>query len=571
MPVPPQQANAREGAMDKQASVRLVFHGQVLPGFRQEDVQRALAALLKLDDARAQALFSGSRVVLKRELPVDQADRYVAHLAKLGALVHLEAAGGEAAGAAAPVAPAGAGAVPLPAIPSTPSALRADTSPSLPTSATQVSSTPADAGDGLGLAGLTTPRGAPLLPRLDEQDAAPGAAGASLASAQGGASSPAAPLVAPAAQAPGLGLEPLAAPGSQALAPPAAAGAPAGLSLQGGAAEEEIVCPTCGERQSKRILCRNCATNMPMGIAAKEEAARIEREQRLAESRGRRGQGAWPGDEPGRAPGDSQGGADEADAEAPPLLGMGFSGRMGRLQYATAGFAIIAACLFAGVLAFKLFSSPIALGVLVLVGAVAVFAYSLRVTVLRLHDVNLSGWWSLLLFLPSAAAPASPFLSLLTTVASLALMAWPGSRGDNDHGPRPRSGGWKPLVAAILMLVLGTALLASSVRNSSDAIQRLARMRGGQGTADMERSLEQAMVQAVLPPAARSAYERDYRDGPDHKAFAVSSSGAWGWWTGAVSAERAVERALAECDRRREAYAAECQVVNVDGQWGGED
>ncbi|MBI5333264.1 MAG: DUF805 domain-containing protein [Burkholderiales bacterium] len=396
--------------MDKQASVRLVFHGQVLPGFRQEDVQRALAALLKLDDARAQALFGGSRVVLKRELPVDQADRYVAHLAKLGALVHLEAAGGEAAGAAAPVSPAGAGAVPLPAIPSTPSALRADTSPSLPTSATQVSSTPADAGDGLGLAGLTTPRGAPLLPRLDEQEAAPGAAGASFASAQGGASSPAAPLVAPAAQAPGLGLEPLAAPGSQASALPAAADAPAGLSLQGGAAEEEIVCPTCGERQSKRILCRNCATNMPMGIAAKEEAARIEREQRLAESRGRRGQGAWPGDEPGRAPGDRQGGADEADAdaEAPPLLGMGFSGRMGRLQYATAGFAIIAACLFAGVLAFKLFSSPIALGVLVLVGAVAVFAYSLRVTVLRLHDVNLSGWWSLLLFLPSAAAPASP-------------------------------------------------------------------------------------------------------------------------------------------------------------------
>lgn len=564
MPVPPQQANAREGAMDKQASVRLVFHGQVLPGFRQEDVQRALAALLKLDDARAQALFGGSRVVLKRELPVDQADRYVAHLAKLGALVHLEAAGGEAAGAAAPVAPAGAGAVPLPAIPSTPSAasaMRADTSPSLPTSATPVDA----AGDGLGLAGLTTPRGAPLLPRLDEQETAPGAAGASFASAQGGASSPAAPLVAPAAQAPGLSLEPLAAPGSQASAPPAAADAPAVLSLQGGAAEEEIVCPTCGERQSKRILCRNCATNMPMGIAAKEEAARIEREQRLAESRARRGQGAWPGDEPGDGPG-----AVDA-AEAPPLLGMGFSGRMGRLQYATAGFAIVAACLLAAALAFKLMSSPVALGVLALVGLVLVFAYSLRVMVLRLHDINLSGWWAALFLLPSFAAPASPFLSLLTSVASIALMVWPGSRGDNNHGPQPQSGSWKAFAAAILMLVLGTALVASSVRNASDALNGLARMRGASAGADMERSLEQAMVQAVIPPAARSAYERDYRDGPDHKAFAVSSSGAWGWWTGAGSAESAVERALAECDRRREAYAAECQVVNVDGEWGGAD
>lgn len=511
--------------MDNQASVRLVFQGEVLPGFRQEDVQRSLAALLKLDEIRAQALFSGSRVVLKRELPPDQAERYLTHLAGLGALVHLERTGGE---------PGGSVAAPAAAPPAMPAA------------------------DELGLAGLTRPRGVPApLPPIDAPEAAPSAI--ALGPTAGTAA-------APTAQAPSLARPPLAAPGSQPAsggpAPAAAlADGPAGLSLQPAEAEE-IVCPTCGERQSKRILCRNCATNMPMGIAAMEEAARIEREQRLAESRARRGQGAWPGDEP-------SGVHDAGRSEAPPLLGLGFSGRMGRLQYATAGVAIVAACLFVGALALKLMGSPVVLGVLALVSVVLVFVYSLRVMVLRLHDVNLSGWWAVLFLLPSFAAKASPFLSLLTTVASLALMAWPGSRGDNNHGPRPNSSGWKPLIAAILMLVLGLALVASTVRNASDALQGLARMRGGGAGADVERGLEQAMVQAVIPPAARPAYERDYRNGPGHKAFAVSSSGAWGWWTGAGSAESAVQRALAECDRRREAYAADCQVVNVDGEWGG--
>ena len=73
--------------MDAQGSVQLVFYGEVIAGFRLEDVQRSLAALLKLDEARAAALFNGSRVVLKRELPAAQAERYVAHLASLGARV----------------------------------------------------------------------------------------------------------------------------------------------------------------------------------------------------------------------------------------------------------------------------------------------------------------------------------------------------------------------------------------------------------------------------------------------------------------------------------------------------
>ena len=545
--------------MDAQAPVQLVFFGEVLAGFRQEDVQHSLAALLKLDPARAAALFSGARVVLKRELPAAQAERYVAHLASLGARVHVEALGTPAASAAL-LHPQPRDTLP----PGEP--LTAAAQPFAPRAE-------APAAEAIGLAGLTQPR-APAADRssppaegarpADEKAQGAEATFGTGMAERGRASDPHAATAPSAAWAPPAAA---AAPGTARLpsgAGPDPADGAAGLSLEG--AQEQIVCPTCGERQSKRILCRNCATDMPMGIAAKEEAEQMAREQRLAASRGGRGEGAWPGDEPGELP------ASDAAADAPPLLGMGFSGRMGRLQYATAGFAVLAACLFAGALAMKLMmSSPVALGVLVLVGLVLVFAYSLRVMVLRLHDVNLSGWWAVLFLLPSFAAKASPLLSLLTTVASLALMAWPGSRGDNDHGPRPRSGSWKALIATVLLLVLGTALVVNSMRHASDALNGLARMRGAQAGADMERSLEQAMVQAVIPPSARSAYERDYRDGADHKAFAVSSGGSWGWWTGAPSMRQAVERALAECDRRREAYSAQCAVVNVDGQWVGQE
>lgn len=56
------------------------------------------------------------------------------------------------------------------------------------------------------------------------------------------------------------------------------------------------------------------------------------------------------------------------------------------------------------------------LGVLVIVASVS-----------RLHDVDRSGWWAALLFLP--------FLHL---AVFLALFIWPGTKGPNRFGPVPR-------------------------------------------------------------------------------------------------------------------------------------
>lgn len=50
------------------------------------------------------------------------------------------------------------------------------------------------------------------------------------------------------------------------------------------------------------------------------------------------------------------------------------------------------------------------------------FGYGIR----RLHDIDKSGWWFLLSFVP-----------LLNIALAAALLFWPGTQGDNRFGPPP--------------------------------------------------------------------------------------------------------------------------------------
>lgn len=83
--------------------VRLVFHGEVLPGADPAAARRNLAQLLGLGPQQLDAVFSGQRVVLKPALPEHEAARYVEHLAKLGVRALTEAI--EASPAAPPMPP----------------------------------------------------------------------------------------------------------------------------------------------------------------------------------------------------------------------------------------------------------------------------------------------------------------------------------------------------------------------------------------------------------------------------------------------------------------------------------
>jgi uncharacterized membrane protein YhaH (DUF805 family) len=318
-----------------------------------------------------------------------------------------------------------------------------------------------------------------------------------------------------------------------AAAPPAprqAAAVPATPAPVAAAAAEEIVCPTCGERQSKRLLCRSCATNMPMGIAARLEAEQEARAARMDELRARRGL--------------RSGGAGEAASEdAPSAWGLEMSGRMGRLTYATAGSVAMAVLFLALLWLVRQPSAPRACAFALVALGVAVL--SVRWTVLRLHDCNHTGKWFFVLFVP--------YLGLLM---NLLLWFMPGTRGDNDHGGPPRKGSW-------LLLLLSFALLVPSTGMLSSAVLR-AMQEGGLPFAGGQEARPASLE--LTSDDASDAFQTGYAAGAANKAFAVSADGAWGWHAGAASPDEAMRAAVADCDTRRKPYTAPCEAVSVNGR-----
>lgn len=214
---------------------------------------------------------------------------------------------------------------------------------------------------------------------------------------------------------------------------------------------EEIVCPKCSERQPKRTLCRACAVDMKRFAEAKAEAEREEREARLAARRGEThaGEGAVAHAAFG--------------AETAGVVGLGFSGRIGRLDY-----------LFGGLLCFAVFLLGLAALVrgeniaLFLLASVVCGFSSLRLAALRCHDQGWSGWMSLVMLVP-----------YLGWLFGLLLMVLPGERSDNRFGvpkhPLP--------VPAMLAMVVVFGLSAAMVARSPGGFEKLQAMADGAQTA----------------------------------------------------------------------------------------
>lgn len=82
---------------------------------------------------------------------------------------------------------------------------------------------------------------------------------------------------------------------------------------------------------------------------------------------------------------------------------------------------------------------------LVLFGVVFVvlFLPLLSVTVRRLHDRDMSGWWYLLVLILSQV----PYLGVLVSIGFLVLMAMKGTDGPNRFGPDPLKPGGADIFA----------------------------------------------------------------------------------------------------------------------------
>ncbi len=89
-----------------------------------------------------------------------------------------------------------------------------------------------------------------------------------------------------------------------------------------------------------------------------------------------------------------------------------------------------------------------------LIWSLATFLPDIAVTVRRLHDMNRSGWWCLLLIVPAILIGIAPFaypyadgfilfLLVVFVVALIGFIIWfcqEGTRGPNDFGEDPKHG-----------------------------------------------------------------------------------------------------------------------------------
>ncbi|HEX3140610.1 MAG TPA: DUF805 domain-containing protein, partial [Rhizobacter sp.] len=326
------------------------------------------------------------------------------------------------------------------------------------------------------------------------------------------------------------------------VVPPTSAVAPLGLAI----AEDEIVCPNCGERQRKQVFCRACTTDMPRGIAAKKEDDDRLRAERLEAARARRG----------LPPGGASPYAPQHGEDAPPLIGFGFSGRISRLSYITAVLLTWVALLWLGMMAL---TRPGVFTILLFVlGLLFTSIWSIRVTVLRLHDFNASGWWSSMFIAP-----------YIGTAVSVALLFIPGSRDENEYGGLPRPG--SKLLAGVLTLVFVLSVAASwrpAVRALTQMMQEEVETETFEGvSASGPAPSDREMSAHIESVTAIAGFRDEYWNLANHKAFAASDDGAWGYGAGQTSPRQAVVMALSRCEEARKPYTRSCRLLNVNGSW----
>jgi uncharacterized membrane protein YhaH (DUF805 family)/ribosomal protein L40E len=230
-----------------------------------------------------------------------------------------------------------------------------------------------------------------------------------------------------------------AAPAAPASAPaPAAKTAgqtPAASAPVPSAEPEQMNCPKCGAQQPKRTLCRECGVDMPRFAAAQKEAA----SQPAATVQPVAGQ---PVRASQIAPDiDPEDGAEDT----PPFRGISFEGRLNRVRYMA--YTIGAAMLFGLVMGLMVPLGLIRNWVGIVFFAVLLMAYLVRLSVLRLHDMDRSGWYQLIAtpivllqgygayrMQMSGSSMLFNLSSVLMLVYSLWMVGWPGSAKGNRFG-----------------------------------------------------------------------------------------------------------------------------------------
>jgi len=238
------------------------------------------------------------------------------------------------------------------------------------------------------------------------------------------------------------------------------------------------------------------------------------------------------------------------------VFGIGLEGRLARRPYGAAALFGWAAMRWA-LMAIAMHPTR---GMVLLAGLGILVAalWTIRLTVLRLHDVGLSAWWVLVGFIP-----------IVGTLAGIALSLVPGSTGENRFGAEPDQG--NPilrLVVVVAVIAIGSGFRNGLLLSVRPPAATSAQAADSPAAADAHMApTDDELAFFVKSAAARGEFRGGYWSARTHKAFAASDSGAWGWSADAGTAEAAKAQALEQCEKRRDAYSTECRALNVDGDW----
>ena len=242
--------------------------------------------------------------------------------------------------------------------------------------------------------------------------------------------------------------------------------------------------------------------------------------------------------------------------DAPPsVFGVGLSGRLARRPNGAAALFGWAAMRW-GLMGLAHHPHR---GVAVLIGLGMLVAalWTFRLTLLRLHDIGISGWWVLLGLVP-----------IVGTLAGILLSLVPGSTGDNRFGAEPDPGSRVlRMLVVVAVLCIGAGfrhgLLPGGGAGDLETTAPGATQADGPAPAPTDDELSGVLKSAK----ARNEFRDAYWPAKGHKAFAASDSGAWGWSSDAGTADAAKADALAQCEKLRDVYSSECRPLNVDGEW----
>ena len=170
-------------------------------------------------------------------------------------------------------------------------------------------------------------------------------------------------------------------------------------------------------------------------------------------------------------------------------------GRLGRVRYIGYSFGIsiliiVALLVLAGLASLI---DPTAALLVVVIGYVALIVVQFLLTIQRAHDMNVTGWLSLILFVP---------------LAFLVFWLVPGTRGENDYGkpPPPNSGGAVVLACLLpVFMVVGGMLAAIALPAYQDYTIRAQVSEGLNMAAGIKADVMEAYGRTGAAPADRLA------------------------------------------------------------------